>query len=77
MRKQVFGRRLKRTKEQRKALFAGLISSMILKGKIKTTEEKAKGVRGQLEKLVTNAKKEKKRELIKKLKPFEVDQVRK
>ncbi len=57
MKKQVFGRRFKRDRNERKALFSGLISAMILNGSIKTTEEKAKAIRGDLEKLVTRAKK--------------------
>lgn len=78
MRKQVFGRKFKRDKDQRKALFKGLISAMILKGKIKTTEAKAKAVKGDLEKLVTKAKKEEKvaRNLLKShLKPFEIEKM--
>ncbi len=77
MRKQVFGRKFKRDKNQRKALFSGLISAMILNGKIKTTEEKAKAIRGELEKLVTKAKKgeSSKRLLAPYLKPFEVEKM--
>lgn len=58
MRKQVFGRKFKRDSNERKALFNGLISSMIMYGKISTTEEKAKSIRADLEKMVTKAKKE-------------------
>ena len=75
MRKQVYGRKFKRDRNERKALFAGLISAMILKGRINTTEEKAKAIRGELEKLVTKAKKQKKELLQKNLKPFEVDKI--
>lgn len=78
MRKQVFGRKFKRDKDQRKALFKGLISAMILKGKIKTTEAKAKAVKGDIEKLVTKAKKEEKiaRNLLTShLKPFEIEKM--
>ncbi|MBI4097574.1 MAG: 50S ribosomal protein L17 [Candidatus Levybacteria bacterium] len=77
MRKQVFGRRFKRDKNERKALFSGLISAMVLKGQIKTTEEKAKAVRGDLEKLVTKAKKGEiaRRLLAPKLKSFEIDKM--
>lgn len=56
MRKRIFGRKLKRTKNQRKALFRSLIRSFILYGGIKTTEAKAKAVRGNIEKMVTVAK---------------------
>lgn len=78
MRKQVYGRKFKRTKDQRKALFNGLVSAMILKGKIKTTESKAKAIKGDIEKLVTKAKKEEKiaRNLLQKhLKPFEIEKM--
>lgn len=57
MRKNVFGRQLKRDKNERKALFKSLMSALVLKERIKTTEEKAKAIRGQVEKLVTKAKK--------------------
>lgn len=77
MRKQVFGRKFKRDKNERKALFNGLISSLILKGRIETTLEKAKSVQGDIEKLVTKAKKgeEARVELKKRLKAFEVDKM--
>ena len=57
MRKNVFGRQLKRDTNERKALFKGLMSSLVLEERIKTTEEKAKAIKGQVEKLVTKAKK--------------------
>lgn len=56
MRKNVFGRQLKRDKNERAALFKGLMSSFVLNDRIKTTEEKAKSIRGRIEKLVTKAK---------------------
>jgi large subunit ribosomal protein L17 len=57
MKKQVFGRRFKRSQSQRKALFKNLISSLILEGRINTTEEKAKAIKGDIDKLVTKVKK--------------------
>jgi len=57
MRKQVFGRQLGRDKNQRAALFKGLVSSLVEKGKIKTTLPKAKSIIGIAEKLITKAKK--------------------
>lgn len=78
MRKQVFGRKFKRDKNQRKALFNGLISAIILKGKIRTTEAKAKAIKGDIEKLVTKAKKEEKiakKLLQSSLKPFEIEKM--
>lgn len=56
MRKNVFGRRLRRTTNQRKGLFRSLMRSLVLEGRIKTTEAKAKSVKGEIEKLVTKAK---------------------
>lgn len=56
MRKRIFGRRLKRDTNERKALFRSLMGSLVLHGKIRTTEAKAKSIKGELEKLVTIAK---------------------
>lgn len=56
MRKQVFGRQLGRTKNQRQALFRGLIKSLIEKGEIETTVSKAKAIRSQAEKMINKAK---------------------
>lgn len=58
MRKQVFGRQLKRDANERKALFYSLMSSLVLKEQIETTEQKAKAVKGEIEKMVTKAKKQ-------------------
>ena len=57
MRKMVFGRKLSRGKKSREALFMSLCRAMIANGKIVTTVAKAKAVRGQIDKLVTLAKK--------------------
>ncbi len=56
MRKRVFGRRFKRDINQRKALFKGLMSSLVIYERIKTTETKAKSIKGQIEKIVTHVK---------------------
>jgi len=58
MKKHVFGRKLKRDINERKALFKGLMSSLVLHEKIETTESKAKAIKGEVDKLVTNARKE-------------------
>ncbi len=58
MRKNVFGRKLKRDTNERTALFKGLLSSLVLEERIKTTEQKAKSVRSRAEKLITSVKKE-------------------
>lgn len=57
MRKNIFGRRFKRDINERKALFKSLMSALVLDEKIKTTEAKAKSIKGSIEKLVTVAKK--------------------
>lgn len=59
MRKNVFGRQFKRDTNERKALFKGLMSSLVLHDAIQTTEEKAKAIKGSVEKLVTKVKKHK------------------
>ncbi len=56
MKKKVFGRRFKKDVNQRKALFKNLMRSLILNEEIKTTEAKAKAIKGQVEKLVTVSK---------------------
>lgn len=57
MRKSVYGRQLGRTKNQRLALFRGLVCSLVEKGKVVTTLTKTKAVKGEAEKLITKAKK--------------------
>src|SRR3989344_1169266 len=57
MRKNVFGRKLKRDIKERKALFKSLMSSLVLKERIKTTEAKAKAIKGDVDKLITKVKK--------------------
>ncbi|QQG40954.1 MAG: 50S ribosomal protein L17 [Candidatus Levyibacteriota bacterium] len=57
MRKKVFGRKLKRDKNERKALFKSLMSALVLYGHIKTTIAKAKAIKGTIEKLVTKTNK--------------------
>lgn len=55
MKKRIFGRKLGRTTNERKALFRNLAQSLILQGYIKTTEAKAKAIKGDIEKTVTYA----------------------
>lgn len=57
MKKKVFGRQFKRDANERKALFKGLMTSLVLYEQIKTTREKAKAIQPSIEKLVTKAKK--------------------
>ena len=57
MNKNVFGRKLRRDKNERKALFKSLMSALVLNERIQTSEAKAKAIRPEIEKLVTKAKK--------------------
>ncbi len=57
MRKNVFGRQLKRDANERKALFKNLLTSLVLEERITTTPAKAKAIKAAADKLVTKAKK--------------------
>ncbi|MDP3990692.1 MAG: 50S ribosomal protein L17 [Candidatus Nealsonbacteria bacterium] len=57
MRKRKKGRKLNREIGQRKALLKSLAGNLVLHGKIKTTEAKAKEVSVYVEHLITTAKK--------------------
>lgn len=50
--------KLTKSKDQRRALLRTLVSSIVLKEKISTTESKAKKIRSFLEKSITRAKKD-------------------
>ena len=56
MRHRVAGRRLNRSTGMRRALFRNLISALIRHERIRTTEAKARAIRGDAEKLITLAK---------------------
>ena len=58
MRHQKKGRKLNRTASHRKALMMNMASSIVLNKRIRTTEAKAKELRGYVERLVTYAKKD-------------------
>jgi large subunit ribosomal protein L17 len=57
MRHQVKGKKLNRDSSHRKALYRNLITSLIQHGSIETSEAKAKAIKGQVDKLITKAKK--------------------
>jgi large subunit ribosomal protein L17 len=56
MRHRVKGKKLGRDSGHRKALFKNLINALILREEIKTTESKAKAIRGLVDKLITQGK---------------------
>lgn len=56
MRHSVFGRKLSRTKNERRRLFAGLIRDLLNRNSITTTLAKAKAVQPLIEKLITKAR---------------------
>ena len=56
MKKNVFGRHFKRDVNERKALFKNLLNALVQHERIQTTEEKAKAIRSQADKLITKAK---------------------
>jgi large subunit ribosomal protein L17 len=57
MRHSYYGKKLSRTKNERRRLFQGLARDLILRGSITTTLAKAKAVQPLVEKIITNAKK--------------------
>lgn len=56
MKHQKKGRELGRVRSQRAALFRTLLGSLVMNEKIKTTEAKAKEIKGQVDKLINKAK---------------------
>jgi large subunit ribosomal protein L17 len=56
VRHKVQSRRFDRSTDQRLALFRGLVTDLLKHEQIKTTEAKAKAVRGQAEKMITLGK---------------------
>lgn len=50
-------KKLSRDRGHRKALFKNLISALVIRGEIKTTESKAKAIRRLVDKLITKGKK--------------------
>lgn len=56
MKHRVAGKKLSLDRAQRKTLFKNLINALVIHGEIKTTESKAKAVRGLVDKLITRGK---------------------
>ncbi|HUS81688.1 MAG TPA: 50S ribosomal protein L17 [Dehalococcoidia bacterium] len=56
MRHKIAGRKLRRSSPQRQALFRGLVTDLLRYEKVRTTEAKAKEVRGIAEKVITLGK---------------------
>ena len=56
MKKKVYGRKLSRGSNARKALFRALIRAIVMYGSIETTKAKAKSVQADIDKLITLAK---------------------
>lgn len=56
MRHRIYGKHLGRDKNQRSALFQGLVRALILHESITTTESKAKAIRGLIDRLVVRGK---------------------
>lgn len=56
MRHKVYGKHLGRSKDQRTALFKSLVRSLILEESIKTTQPKAKAIKGLVDKIINQAK---------------------
>jgi len=56
MRHRVAGRHLKRDSGHRRSLYRNLMTELFRHGRIRTTEARAKAVRGKAEKLITVAK---------------------
>jgi large subunit ribosomal protein L17 len=57
VRHRVYGKHLSRSKNERLALFRGLIRSLVLEGSLTTTEAKAKAIKPTVDKLVTAGRK--------------------
>lgn len=57
MLKRIYGRKFNKDVNQRRALFKGLMRSLALNESIKTTESKAKAIKGEFESHITKAKK--------------------
>lgn len=64
MRHNVYGAHLGRDKNQRTALFKGLVQSLIFSESIQTTEAKAKAIKGLVDKIINQSKTDATRRLV-------------
>lgn len=64
MRHKVYGKHLGRDKDTRRALFKSLVRSLILEETIRTTQPKAKAVKGLVDKIINQAKSETSKRLV-------------
>jgi large subunit ribosomal protein L17 len=64
VRHRVYGKHLGRDKDQRTALFKSLVRSLILEESIKTTQPKAKAVKGLVDKIINQAKSQTSKRLV-------------
>lgn len=56
MRHRVYGKHLSRSKNERTALFKGLVRALFLNEQIQTTQAKANAIKGLVDKLITQVK---------------------
>ena len=56
MRHNVYGKKLGRTKNERTALFRGLVQELFIHGNLTTSETKAKAIKGLIDKIINLAK---------------------
>lgn len=64
MRHNVYGKKLSRNRDERDVLFKGLVQNLFSHGTIKTSESKAKAIKGLVDKIITLAKSKTSRRLI-------------
>jgi large subunit ribosomal protein L17 len=57
VRHRVYGKHLGRNKNERQALFKGLVHSLLSSGTIQTSEVKAKAIKGLVDKIINSVKK--------------------
>lgn len=56
MRHRIYGKKLGRNRNERKALFRNLVHSLILHRQIETTQAKAKAIKGLIDRIIIQAK---------------------